>query len=119
MLKNLPARHMENAELNGPPVMAVVISANVELSGRAMSDATVLLTAVEKGDPTAAEQLLNLLYGELPRLATSKMAREVPGQTLQPTNLVHEAWFRLVGAKSPKFENRAHFFSAAAEAMRR
>jgi RNA polymerase sigma factor (TIGR02999 family) len=84
-----------------------------------MSDATLLLTAVEKGDPTAAEQLLNLLYEELRRLATSKMAHEAPGQTLQPTALVHEAWLRLVGSKNPKFENRAHFFSAAAEAMRR
>jgi len=84
-----------------------------------MSDATLLLTAVEKGDPTAAEQLLHLLYGELRRLAAGKMAHEAPGQTLQPTALVHEAWLRLVGANNPKFENRAHFFSAAAEAMRR
>jgi len=84
-----------------------------------MSDATLLLTAVEQGDPSAAEQLLALLYGELRRLATSKMAHEAPGQTLQPTALVHEAWLRLVASKNPKFENRAHFFSAAAEAMRR
>jgi RNA polymerase sigma factor (TIGR02999 family) len=84
-----------------------------------MSDATVLLAAVEQGDPRAPEQLLDLLYEELRRLATSKMAREAPGQTLQPTALVHEAWLRLVTAKNPKFENRAHFFSAAAEAMRR
>src|SRR5215470_5910618 len=84
-----------------------------------MSDATLLLMAVGKGDPTAAEQLLSLLYGELRRLAAGKMAQEAPGQTLQPTALVHEAWLRLVAAKNPKFENRAHFFSAAAEAMRR
>ena len=84
-----------------------------------MSDATLLLTAVEQGDATAAEKLLDLLYGELRRLATSKMAHEAPGHTLQPTALVHEAWLRLVGSKSPRFENRAHFFSAAAEAMRR
>jgi RNA polymerase sigma factor (TIGR02999 family) len=89
-------------------------------SGRPqMSDATLLLNAVERGDPTAAEKLLNLVYEELRRLATSKMAREAPGQTLQPTALVHEAWLRLVGANNPKFENRAHFFAAAAEAMRR
>lgn len=119
MLKTLPDHHVENVEWIDPPIMSVVTSANVELSGRAMSDATVLLTAVEKGDPSAAEQLLNLLYGELRRLATSKMAHEAPGQTLQPTALVHEAWLRLVGSKSPTFENRAHFFSAAAEAMRR
>jgi len=84
-----------------------------------MNDATLLLTAVGKGDPVAAEQLLELLYSELRKLATSKMAQEAPGQTLQPTALVHEAWLRLVGAKNPTFENRAHFFSAAAEAMRR
>ena len=84
-----------------------------------MSDATLLLNAVEQGDPTAAEKLLNIVYEELRRLAASKMAKESPGQTLQPTALVHEAWLRLVGANNPKFENRAHFFAAAAEAMRR
>ena len=84
-----------------------------------MGDATLLLSAVERGDPKAADQLLELVYEELRRLATSKMAREAPGQTLQPTALVHEAWLRLVGANNPMFENRAHFFSAAAEAMRR
>jgi RNA polymerase sigma factor (TIGR02999 family) len=84
-----------------------------------MSEATLLLTAVEHGDPKAAEKLLDLLYEELRRLAASKMAREAPGHTLQPTALVHEAWLRLVGFQNPKFENRAHFFSAAAEAMRR
>src|SRR5258708_6632365 len=84
-----------------------------------MSDATLLLTAIDQGDPKAAEKLLDLVYEELRRLATSKIAREAPGQTLQPTALVHEAWLRLVGTQNPKFENRAHFFSAAAEAMRR
>ncbi len=84
-----------------------------------MSEATLLLTAVEQGEPRAAEKLLELVYEELRRLATSKMARETPGQTLQPTELVHEAWLRVVGSKTPKFENCAHFFSAAAEAMRR
>jgi RNA polymerase sigma factor (TIGR02999 family) len=84
-----------------------------------MSDATLLLSAVEEGDPKASEKLLELVYGELRRLATSKMAREKPGHTLQPTELVHEAWLRLVGRQNPRFENRAHFFSAAAEAMRR
>jgi RNA polymerase sigma factor (TIGR02999 family) len=84
-----------------------------------MSDATLLLTAVEQGDPKAAETLLSLLYEELRQLALSKMAREAPGQTLQPTALVHEAWLKLVGPKNPRFESRAHFFAAAAEAMRR
>ena len=84
-----------------------------------MSDATLLLNAVGQGDPQSSEKLLELVYEELRRLAISKMAREAPGQTLQPTALVHEAWLRLVGTKNPKFENRAHFFAAAAEAMRR
>jgi RNA polymerase sigma factor (TIGR02999 family) len=84
-----------------------------------MSDATAILTAVERGEVNAADQLLVLVYDELRRLAASKMAREAPGQTLQPTALVHEAWLRLVGAENPKFKNRSHFFSAAAEAMRR
>src|SRR6266436_1146744 len=84
-----------------------------------MSNATVLLTAVERGDAKAADELLELVYQELRQLATRKMAQEPPGQTLQPTALVHEAWLRLVGSENPSFENRAHFFSAAAEAMRR
>ena len=84
-----------------------------------MSDATLLLRAVGQHDPKASETLLELVYEELRRLATSKIAREAPGQTLQPTALVHEAWLRLVGAKNQQFENRAHFFAAAAEAMRR
>jgi len=88
-------------------------------SGNDMSDATLLLNAVGQRDPQSSEKLLELVYEELRRLATSKMAREAPGQTLQPTALVHEAWLRLVGTKNPKFENRAHFFAAAAEAMRR
>jgi RNA polymerase sigma factor (TIGR02999 family) len=84
-----------------------------------MSDATLLLDAMEKGDPKAADRLLLLVYEELRRLATYRMAREPAGQTLQPTALVHEAWLRLMGSANPRFENRAHFFSAAAEAMRR
>jgi len=84
-----------------------------------MNDATAILNAVERGEAKAADQLLVLVYAELRKLATSKMARETPGQTLQPTELVHEAWLRLVGTKNPNFKNRAHFFSAAAEAMRR
>jgi RNA polymerase sigma factor (TIGR02999 family) len=84
-----------------------------------MSDATVMLAAIEQGDPLAAEQLLELVYDELRRLAAFKMAQEAPGHTLQPTALVHEAWLRLVTAEGRKFENRSRFFSAAAEAMRR
>ncbi len=84
-----------------------------------MSEATILLGAVERGDPKAADQLLELVYQDLRHLTNHKMAQEPPGQTLQPTALVHEAWLRLVGSEHPNFENRAHFFSAAAEAMRR
>ena len=83
-----------------------------------MSDATVMLAAIERGDPKAAEQLLELVYEELRRLAAFKMAQVVSGQTLQPTALVHEAWLRLVGDRNPTFKDRAHFFHAAAEAMR-
>jgi RNA polymerase sigma factor (TIGR02999 family) len=84
-----------------------------------VSDVTHILTAIEQGDVNAADKLLPLVYEELRKLAAHKMANEVAAQTLQPTALVHEAWMRLVGMENPKFENRAHFFAAAAEAMRR
>ena len=84
-----------------------------------MSDVTRILAAAQQGDPTAAEHLLPLVYDELRRLAASKMANEAAGQTLQPTALVHEAWLRLVGNDNQKWNGRAHFFGAAAEAMRR
>src|SRR5438094_2319824 len=84
-----------------------------------MSDVTQILQAVERGDAKAAHELLPLVYNELRRLAAYRMANEAPGHTLQPTALVHEAWLRLVGDEAAKFENRAHFFGAAAEAMRR
>jgi RNA polymerase sigma factor (TIGR02999 family) len=84
-----------------------------------VSDVTHILTAIEQGDPHAADKLLPLVYDELRKLAASRMVNEKAGQTLQPTALVHEAWLRLVGKESPKFQNRAHFFAAAAEAMRR
>ncbi len=84
-----------------------------------VSDITLILHAAQQGDPNAAEELLPLLYDELRKLAAQKMAREAPGQTLQPTALVHEAWLRLIGPENRGFQNRAHFFGAAAEAMRR
>ena len=84
-----------------------------------VSDVTRILEAAQNGDPTAADQLLPLVYDELRRLAAAKMAQEKPGQTLQSTALVHEAWLRLVGSENQRWENRAHFFAAAAEAMRR
>jgi RNA polymerase sigma factor (TIGR02999 family) len=85
-----------------------------------MSDATGILTAIERGDPHAAEELLPLVYDELRRLAAEKLGRENPGQTLQPTALVHEAYLRLVDVdQSREWSGRTHFFAAAAEAMRR
>jgi RNA polymerase sigma factor (TIGR02999 family) len=84
-----------------------------------MSDVTRILNAIGGGDSKAAEELLPLVYEELRKLAASRMANEAPGQTLQPTALVHEAWLRLVGKDNPQFEGRGHFFAAAAEAMRR
>ena len=86
----------------------------------AMSDVTQILRQIDAGDPSAAEQLLPLVYDELRKLAAARMAREAPGHTLQPTELVHEAYLRLVGSESaPHWDNCGHFFAAAAEAMRR
>jgi RNA polymerase sigma factor (TIGR02999 family) len=82
-----------------------------------MTDVTRILSAIEQGDPHAAEELLPLLYDELRRLAAHKLAQEKPGQTLDATALVHEAWIRLAGGQP--FESRSHFFRASAEAMRR
>jgi RNA polymerase sigma factor (TIGR02999 family) len=85
-----------------------------------MSEVTQILAAVDLGDPRAAEQLLPLVYDELRRLASAKLAHEKAGQTLQPTALVHEAYLRLVGpGQDRQWDNRRHFFGAAAEAMRR
>lgn len=85
-----------------------------------MSDVTRILSAIEHGDQAAAEQLMPLVYQELRKLAAAKLAREKPGQTLQPTVLVHEAYVRLVDNEQPQqWNGRGHFFAAAAEAMRR
>src|SRR5271165_5162742 len=85
-----------------------------------MSDVTRILSAIENGDPSAAEALLPLVYSELRELAAQRLAQEKPGQTLQATALVHEAYLRLVEADSQKpWDGRGHFFAAAAEAMRR
>ena len=85
-----------------------------------MNDVTRILSAIEQGDPQAAEQLLPLVYDELRKLAAQKLAQEKPGQTLQATALVHEAYLRLVGAERARhWDGRGHFFAAAAEAMRR
>jgi RNA polymerase sigma factor (TIGR02999 family) len=85
-----------------------------------MNDVTRILNSLNAGDPKAAEELIPLVYEELRRLAAHKMAQERPGQTLQATALVHEAWLRLVGTDAPQpWNSRGHFFAAAAEAMRR
>ncbi len=84
----------------------------------AVSDVTRILEAVTRGDQASAQELLPLVYQELRKLAAHKMAGQAPGHTLQPTALVHEAWLRLVGNKPSQFAGRAHFFAAAAEAMR-
>ena len=85
-----------------------------------MSDVTRILSQIESGDPSAAEQLLPLVYDELRKLAAAKLAHEKPGQTLQATALVHEAYLRLVGGpENENWSSRGHFFAAAAEAMRR
>jgi RNA polymerase sigma factor (TIGR02999 family) len=86
---------------------------------RDMSDVTLLAAKAEQGNTEAAAQLLLVVYAELRRLAAKQMSRESGGQTLQPTALVHEAWLRLGGDDQPTWENRAHFFGAAAQAMRR
>ena len=100
----------KNGELTGPPQSWV----------DPMHEVTRILSAIEQGDPQAAEQLLPLVYDELRRLAAEKMAQEKPGQTLQATALVHEAYIRLVDSeKARHWNSRGHFFAAAAEAMRR
>jgi len=84
-----------------------------------VSDVTRVIAAIQRGDPKAAEELLPLVYEELRKLAAVRMSNEAAGQTLQPTALVHEAWLRLVGDGDQKWDNKGHFFAAAAEAMRR
>lgn len=84
-----------------------------------MNDVTRILNEMEQGGPLAAEELLPVIYAELRKIAANKMAGESPGHTLQATALVHEAWLRLAGPEGARWQNRAHFFAAAAEAMRR
>lgn len=84
-----------------------------------MSDITLVLDAINRGESEASEKLLPLVYNELRNLAAARMLQESPGHTLQPTALVHEAWLRLVGENDQNWKSRAYFFAAAAEAMRR
>ncbi len=98
----------------------MIVCLGVHLKATPMTDVTRILSAIEQGDPSAAEQLLPLVYDELRKLAAAKMVQEKPGQTLQATALVHEAYVRLVdGEKAQHWNGRGHFFGAAAEAMRR
>ena len=92
---------------------------SLRLCSATLSELTRILQSIEAGTPQSADALLPLVYAELRQLAAAKMARERPGQTLQPTALVHEAWLRLSMGAPPSWENRRHFFGAAAEAMRR
>jgi len=87
--------------------------------GRAVSDVTQMLDRVQQGDPKAADELLPLVYDELRKLAAHKMAGEAPGQTLQPTALVHEVWLRLSQQSDARWQHRQHFYAVAAEVMRR
>src|SRR5205085_6850497 len=100
--------------------LAICIFEPRAIDSRAMADVTQILNAIEQGDPRAAEQLLPLVYDELRKLAAERMAQEKPGQTLQATALVHDAYLRLVDVERAQHWNgRGHFFAAAAEAMRR
>ena len=100
-------------------VLFRIVRPEIAAYPQCVSDVTRILNAAQRGDPKAAEELLPLVYEELRKLAAAKMAQERPGQTLQPTALVHEAWLRLVGKENQRWDGRAHFFAAAAEAMRR
>jgi RNA polymerase sigma factor (TIGR02999 family) len=117
---------MSRLEITGLPVckfQAGLVPVSEIAFGRqkshTMGDATVIMAAIENGDPKAADQLFELVYDELRRFAAFKLGQESPGQTLQPTALVHEAWLRLIGDRNPSFNDRTHFFRAAGEAMRR
>ena len=115
--RNLKGNAASNNSLGSTDRRAMV-SMRQRLSNEAVGDTVAILNAVEGGDAKAADELLKLVYDELRRLAAFKMAQQAPGQTLQATALVHEAWLKLVGTENPTFKNRTHFFSAAAEAMR-
>ena len=120
--------HRLHSKTHSPPQRRAVASYNPFFAFRlfapdsytvTMTQITAILDRVEHGDSNAAEELLPLVYEELRKLAAARMANEAPGQTLQPTALVHEAWLRLTGPASAKWNGRGHFFGAAAEAMRR
>ncbi len=97
----------------------IELHSGLRYSRSRLTQLTLILESMDSGNPQAAEALLPLVYDELRRLARAKMSHERPGQTLQPTALVHEAWLRLAGDDHQRWQNRRHFFAAAAEAMRR
>ena len=105
------------AERRPHPVLSLLLFHCVACHAWAVSEVTQLLSAVDAGDPRAADQLLPLVYGELRKLAVVRMSNEKPGQTLQPTALVHEAWLKIAGEGQEHFANRRHFFKTAACAM--
>ncbi len=107
-------------DLNAAPASSKSYASDSFITVPPMSEVTRILSAIEQGDPHAASQLLPLVYDELRRLAAQRLAHELPGQTLEPTALVHEAYLRLVAPNGEEsWDNRGHFFAAAAEAMRR
>jgi RNA polymerase sigma factor (TIGR02999 family) len=120
-----PKREEIGRQTNPPPYVGGYSFPIVWRPGRPprslllINSATLILNAIEQGDPHAAEQLLPLVYEELRKLAAHAMSGEAPGHTLQPTALVHEAWLRLIGGPEQRWNSRGHFFAAAAEAMRR
>ena len=116
-----PRRHAgrDGTSLGDIARVPVGDSAGAALGSVSMNDVTHILSAIEQGDDHASERLLPLVYDELRKLAAQRLAHEKPGQTLQATALVHEAYLRLVGAGEPGWSGRGHFFAAAAEAMRR
>jgi hypothetical protein len=107
-----------SAKFSGVPKKVLLSRGPIRNVG-GLSEITVILQQIDAGDAEAANRILPLVYDELRKLAAAKMARESASQTLQPTALVHEAWLRLGGEAQPSWKNRAHFFAAAAEAMRR
>jgi len=111
-------RHLR--DLKAPHVFARIVTLETqERWGAVMSDVTRILNAIERGDANATDELLPLVYEELRFLAAQKLSHEAPGQTLQATALVHEAYLRLVGNEPQSWDGQRHFFAAAAEAMRR
>jgi RNA polymerase sigma factor (TIGR02999 family) len=119
-LENGSLRQFEEPSNPAPqPSLSRFASGAVSCINEGVSEVTRILDSIALGDPKAAEELLPLVYEELRHLAAAKMAKEAPGQTLQPTALVHEAWLRLAGSGPQQWNSPGHFFGAAAEAMRR